>query len=167
MGGHAGGRPARSPAGGMTLPPGPGGYALLLSLPASSRLVIGRLGTYRVPAGYYLYLGSALGPGGLRSRLARHLRPDKRLHWHIDYLLRIARIQSIWLLETGDRLECKWAGIAANLPGAALPVPGFGASDCACPAHLVRFPTMPKPAAFANAANLSLGDLTIVQAGGV
>jgi len=36
--------------------------------------------------GYYIYIGSAFGPGGVRARMLRHLRADKPKHWHIDYL---------------------------------------------------------------------------------
>jgi Uri superfamily endonuclease len=52
----------------------PGTYALLLKLDKQERITIGKLGTFDFPAGYYLYVGSALGPGGLRARLARHRR---------------------------------------------------------------------------------------------
>ncbi len=61
---------------------------LLIAKPA--RLKIGRLGVFLFPAGRYVYTGSALS--GLNRRLARHQRQEKRLHWHIDYLLRHARI---------------------------------------------------------------------------
>ena len=39
--------------------------------------------------GYYVYIGSGWGPGGLASRICRHLgcRPRRRLHWHIDRIL--------------------------------------------------------------------------------
>ena len=35
--------------------------------------------------GYYIYIGSALN--GIECRVSRHLRNDKKLFWHIDYLL--------------------------------------------------------------------------------
>lgn len=52
----------------------PGTYALLLKLDKQERITVGKLGTFDLPAGYYLYVGSALGPGGLRARLTRHRR---------------------------------------------------------------------------------------------
>ena len=52
----------------------PGTYALLLRLDKQERITVGKLGTFDFPVGYYLYVGSALGPGGLRARLARHRR---------------------------------------------------------------------------------------------
>ena len=56
------------------LPASPGAYAIVLNLPYQVSLRVGRLGEAVFPAGSYIYCGSALGPGGLRSRLGRHLR---------------------------------------------------------------------------------------------
>ena len=49
---------------GMVIQPKPGTYALILSCKSNVRIEIGRLGTMRLQPGYYVYLGSALGPGG-------------------------------------------------------------------------------------------------------
>jgi len=119
----------------------PGTYILVLKLEHPLRLRIGALGEFAFPAGYYLYVGSALN--GLERRLERHLRREKRTHWHIDYLLRHAEVVEIWYTISDQRLECHWAAVARALPGASLPAPGFGASDCGCPAHLVYLPTPP------------------------
>ena len=119
----------------------PGTYILVLKLEHPLRLRIGALGKFEFPAGYYLYIGSALN--GLERRLERHLRREKRLHWHIDYLREHAEVIEIWYSVSAQRLECRWAAVARTLPGARLPVPRFGASDCGCPAHLVYFPTLP------------------------
>lgn len=127
-----------------------GTYALVLYLDHETRIVIGRLGTFDLPAGYYLYVGSALGPGGLEARLARHFRAEKRLRWHIDHLLEHAQIVEVWTASSENRLECLWAQAARELPGAQIPVPGFGSSDCRCPAHLVHFATRPSLALFAE-----------------
>ena len=64
----------------------PGTYALLISSATDQLIRIGRLGTLRLKPGYYMYVGSALGSGGVRGRLAHHMRPAERPHWHIDYL---------------------------------------------------------------------------------
>jgi len=42
---------------------------------------------FAIPRGVYLYVGSARGFGGLKARVARHLRAVKKVHWHVDYLL--------------------------------------------------------------------------------
>lgn len=68
----------------VQLPVERGTYALLLRITARRRWIVGKLGPREFPEGYYLYLGSALN--GLETRLRRHLRRDKKPHWHIDVL---------------------------------------------------------------------------------
>lgn len=104
-------------------------------------LQIGRLGLCDLPEGYYTYVGSALG--GLDGRLRRHQREDKRYHWHIDYLLKAARIEEVWYVYSKQRLECIWHRAIAQLTGATHPVPKFGASDCRCISHLTHMETLP------------------------
>lgn len=128
------------------LPAEPGAYALHLRLEYAKTLQVGRLGQVPFPAGDYLYLGSARGPGGLRARLSRHLRLAKRPHWHIDALRAIAQVLGLVYLVSADLTplpyECAWSQALAAWPGTHIPAPGFGASDCSsgCPAHLVAFP---------------------------
>jgi len=126
-----------------------GTYALLMYLSEDVPLQIGRLGCFVFPAGYYLYVGSALGPGGLRARLARHARREKARHWHIDYLLDVAELLETWEAATEERWECRWAEAAISLEGSNVPVARFGASDCRCPAHLIHFTQRPERAPFA------------------
>ncbi|RMF29323.1 MAG: GIY-YIG nuclease family protein, partial [Chloroflexi bacterium] len=102
------------------------------------RLTVGALGTFTLPQGLYLYLGSARGPGGLAARLAHHRRPPTRPHWHVDYLrVAGARPVAVGWAEGEARRECAWAREALTLPGAEGPIPRFGASDCRCPTHLI------------------------------
>lgn len=119
------------------IPSVPGVYQLVLLLPQTVTLRIGRLGTFTFPAGRYLYTGSALG--GLRGRITRHLRADKRLHWHIDYLLPCAQVQEVRFYPTTERLECVLNRQALRRERAVVIVHGFGSSDCLCPSHLVHF----------------------------
>jgi Uri superfamily endonuclease len=133
---------------------GTGVYALVLTLPADTTIDVGRLGTVHFPAGWYLYAGSALGPGGLPARLARHRRMQKKCHWHIDYLRAFAAIEAIWWYVTSERLECRWAAAGLLFPGATVPAPRFGSSDCSCPTHLVHLPAGPDPAVFARVAEV-------------
>ena len=37
---------------------------------------------------------------GLEQRVARHLRKDKKMHWHIDYLLKKAKILEVVSFQT-------------------------------------------------------------------
>jgi Uri superfamily endonuclease len=145
------------------IPAQPGAYVLLLYLPVSGPIQIGRLGRFDFPSGYYAYTGSALGPGGLAARLGRHLRarpsgPDslnnaKRLHWHIDYLLLRASVVQVWFAISGRRREHSWARRLAGMPGAAVIAPRFGASDCHCPAHLLHLAVLPGPEALGHQAH--------------
>jgi len=122
-------------------PAAPGTYVLVLSCRSERRIRVGRLGPFRLRPGYYLYVGSAFGPGGLRARIGHHRRRALRPHWHIDYLRRYARLEAVWCAP-GVRAEHEWAAAIAALPGAR-GAPGFGSSDCSCPAHLFWFAVLP------------------------
>jgi Uri superfamily endonuclease len=120
-----------------------GTYMLVLHVGQETEISIGRLGTFNFPSGYYLYAGSARGPGGVEARLARHLRERKQSRWHIDYLLREARVVEIWKISSRQKLECLWTQALLRTPDARIPVSGFGSSDCGCPTHLVYFASLP------------------------
>ena len=113
-----------------------GTYALLWRCERRVRLPVGRLGTVRLTAGHHVYVGSAFGPGGVRARVARHLRTDKPLHWHLDYLrASLAPVALCWT-HAPERLEHVWAHALATAPGVEA-VPGLGSSDCDCPSHFI------------------------------
>jgi Uri superfamily endonuclease len=136
----------RGPAGlGLAgLPTAPGCYALALRLDGPQTLTIGRLGSHRLAAGWYVYCGSAQGPGGLRGRVGRHLRPAPVRRWHVDHLRGAATVVAVWLWPGAPRThECALATFLAALPGAARALPGFGSSDCRCPGHLVALSRPP------------------------
>lgn len=101
---------------------------------------MGALGRIELAEGRHAYAGSALGPGGVRARLARHVGRRGRRHWHVDHLRGATRPVEAWWVHDGRRLECRWAAAVAGLPGCGRPAAGFGASDCGCPGHLVRLP---------------------------
>jgi Uri superfamily endonuclease len=136
-------------------PSAPGTYVLIVRIEQPLTLAIGRLGTVLLPAGRYAYVGSAHGPGGLRARLSRHLRPDKPLHWHIDYLTAAAPIRAIWLRASPERLECAWA--REIIARGSVPVPRFGSSDCSCPAHLIALADETIPAAITPVTVIKIG----------
>jgi Uri superfamily endonuclease len=122
------------------LPHQSGAYALLLKPRQDVTITVGKLGTFHLTSGLYVYLGSAMGTGGIRARVSRHLRDSKRPHWHIDALTNACSVESVyWVVQTA-RLECAWTRALLNLSGSSTPIPGFGSSDCSnsCPAHLVQ-----------------------------
>ncbi len=117
----------------------PGAYLLLIELAAPLALDIPRLGAATLAPGRYAYGGSAYGPGGLRARIGRHLRAEKTQHWHVDRLTAAGQVIGV-RAHPGGR-ECALVRDLLPVPGASVPVPGFGSSDCrACPAHLVMLP---------------------------
>jgi Uri superfamily endonuclease len=122
-----------------------GTYLLMMRLDSDlDALQVGRLGVFGFAAGYYLYVGSAFGPGGLPARLAYHARRVKlRPHWHIDYLRPHARLLEAWSVSGAPPLERAWVQALEHLPGVAVPVPGFGARDTARRAHLFYAPRRP------------------------
>lgn len=122
-----------------------GTYILILQLDQGTHLTIGKLGSFDLPAGWYAYVGSAFGPGGLRGRLKHHLAPVARPHWHIDYLRQVASVQEVWWIASETRYEHEWAAALRQRPGATIPVPRFGASDCKCVSHLLHFRHKPAP----------------------
>jgi Uri superfamily endonuclease len=122
---------------------GQGTYLLLIQMKTKAEIAVGRLGTFAFPMGWYLYAGSALGPGGLRARLARHRRTQKRLHWHVDYLLQRGLLWASWHTASATRLECSWARAVLDLAGARIAIGRFGASDCHCASHLIYLANLP------------------------
>jgi len=123
-----------------------GTYALLITLSGETTISVGRLGRFAFPPGYYIYVGSA--QGSLYPRVKRHLRTEKRLHWHIDYLLEFAQVVEVWYATGVESQECLWCQIAREMPRGETPARGFGSSDCRCRSHLIRFPTPPSFALF-------------------
>jgi len=117
----------------------PGTYVLVLSSRSTDLIQVGRLGALQLQSGSYLYVGSALGPGGVRGRLAHHLRPSRRPHWHIDYLRAHTSVEEIWYRLDGQRLEHVWAERISLAETASVPLFGFGSTDCSCESHLFFF----------------------------
>lgn len=126
--------------------PAGGSYQLHIFVAASIRIRVGALGIRLFPRGHYLYTGSAMR--NLHPRVARHGRRKKKKRWHIDYLLAAkgVRIVRIVLHPSAAREECIRNRRASQLPGASIPVPGFGSSDCraSCGSHLIHFIEMPQ-----------------------
>ena len=120
-----------------------GSYILILHMEFDNMIEVGRLGTIMFPQGYYAYIGSALGTGGLTSRLRHHLDSAYNPRWHIDYLRKRAVPEEAWVCEQEEKLEHEWASLFKKMKGAAVPAPGFGSSDCTCKTHLYHFQKRP------------------------
>ena len=108
-----------------------GSYILIIKLKKEEEIQIGKLSKIHFKDGFYVYVGSGLN--GLDSRINRHLRKNKKKHWHIDYFLDFSEIIKIFYKESITKSECKLAKVfEKNL----FFVPGFGCSDCKCKSHL-------------------------------
>ena len=89
--------------------------------------------------GYYIYVGSALGSGGLK-RLKRHvllsLDKNKKPRWHVDYLSVSQEFELISVVYaiTDKPIECELAGKLKSVFNNS--IQGFGAGDCSCSSHL-------------------------------
>lgn len=113
----------------MDLPEEKGTYVLIAQVSQLKRLDIGRLGEFDIVPGFYAYVGSAFGSGGLRARLGHHLKSTAEPHWHIDYLLRSATPTEVWFTTFNQKLEHHWADLMEGAPGFRVPIPRFGSSD--------------------------------------
>lgn len=108
-----------------------GSYLLVIKNENDEIIQIGKLGEIEFKKGYYIYVGSALN--GLEQRIKRHLRLNKKIHWHIDYLLKKSKIIDVFYKENDTREECL---IAKKLDEKLYSITGFGCSDCKCKSHL-------------------------------
>ena len=121
------------------LPTQKGTYIIYGSLKQDIAISVGALGNVTLPAGSYVYIGSAFGSGGIRARINHHLTPSLRPHWHIDHLKPYLTIRAVLWQAGTDRMECEWVRQLLLLPEVGVPIAGFGASDCRshCSAHLL------------------------------
>jgi endonuclease-3 len=117
-----------------------GVYCLLLRLAKGRTIRVARR-ERTFPAGYYLYVGSAMN--GLEARIRRHLSSKKKPHWHIDSLTRHANIHRVFrqLIRSKDA-ECRLARKLSSRKDTT-EIRGFGSSDCRCSSHLFYFQAKP------------------------
>ena len=112
-----------------------GVYVLIIQLNNDTALSVGALGTLAFKKGLYAYVGSA--QTNMEQRIRRHLRKEKRMFWHIDYLLNsgAARIVKVLHKQADKAEEC---AIAKALGENGESIDDFGCSDCSCKSHFFR-----------------------------
>lgn len=116
-----------------------GAYALILHLEGPVTLKRPRGVINPLISGWYVYAGSARGPGGIRARLARHFRIDKRMHWHIDQLTSLSEVR-IWARPAPASHECNLVTKLCRSNLFHTPCAGFGSTDCRqCEGHLMMW----------------------------
>ena len=119
-----------------------GAYILMIKVSSQTETAIGFAGTLAFSPGWYVYVGSAMGQTStsLFHRLRRHFSPktQKKVHWHIDYLLALEEValEGAIVGSSPNRMECKIVEVLCDRGF----VPWghrFGATDChQCPSHL-------------------------------
>jgi Uri superfamily endonuclease len=124
------------------LPSEPGTYILILKLHWECVIDVGALGELTFSPGFWLYCGSALGPGGLAARIAHHARFAERPRWHVDYLRFAGTPVEVWYALSDESIECVWASLLSSIDGVEEGARGFGSSDCGCAAHLFHADSM-------------------------
>ncbi len=129
----------------LEIPEQAGSYLLILQNPFPQRRRVGRLGYLSFPAGSYAYVGSAMG--GLSKRVRRYFSDIKKPHWHIDALLPVFHVTDLWIFPSAARQECQLARYLSRFPNA-IPVNGFGSTDCRCDSHLFFLKDMEKAPLF-------------------
>lgn len=145
--------------------PRKGVYALVVRVPQTTTIVIGRLGRIDFHAGFYVYIGSALN--SLPGRISRHMKKSKKNHWHIDYLLGGLDVRVIRVGWKGSarRVECLIARRVGEGSGASME--GFGCGDCGCDSHLHYFPRLEQAVASLSEAGLHIAEVSPQRARGV
>jgi Uri superfamily endonuclease len=116
-----------------------GSYILLVKIKNKAYIKVGKLGKLKFEKGLYAYIGSAMN--GIKKRTERRAKIAKtkkgRLRWHIDYLLVNKNSELVELIKipTNRRIECELSRLFQKF---AIPIIGFGSSDCKCKSHLYR-----------------------------
>ena len=114
-----------------------GTYVLVIELKSDKSVTVGSLGKIKFKKGFYCYVGSAIGNTTIENRCKRHLKKNKKMKWHIDYLRKKAKIISILAIPSKKKIECE---IAKKISEKADNfIPSFGSSDCNCKSHLFYF----------------------------
>lgn len=138
-----------------SLKPAPGTYALILRSDSNASVQVGRWGRIALTLGYYIYVGSAFGPGGVKARVSRHWRMGKRVHWHIDYLRDFVTPTVVWVSYEPEHLEHQWAQVLCETEGINSTV-GFGCSDCKCDSHLFHCSRQPDISLLSSAVDYNI-----------
>ena len=112
-----------------------GAYLLVFKSDTTESIAVGRMGLLEMVTGYYLYVGSAFGSGGLRARVRHHCGVSQRPHWHLDYIRPRLSLHTVWYSTEAHRLEHAWADSMYYTMQMPIPMPGLGATDCKCNSH--------------------------------
>ena len=113
----------------IDLPSDPGYYVLVIRVKRGLTITTKGGKRFNLKPGIYAYIGSARGPGGIRARILRHLRKDKRKHWHIDYLTTNPWVEVVAALSFTWEEKDLESILSNRLSKIYVPVKAFGSSD--------------------------------------
>ena len=116
-----------------------GSYLLLIHNDRDRKISVGRLGKIYFRKGYYIYTGSARH--SLSKRIKRHQRITKKIHWHIDYILKEMKLLKTFSIIKKEREEIQLAERMLTIADDF--IKGFGASDSSLISHLTYFKYSP------------------------
>ena len=113
---------------GMDLLDEKGTYVLIASVPRVKRISLGQLGRFEIVPGFYAYVGSAFGAGGLCARIGHHLESTDAPHWHLDYLLQVAKPVEVCYTTADPKIEHCWADLLENAAQFRISIPNTGSA---------------------------------------
>jgi Uri superfamily endonuclease len=116
-----------------------GAYTLLIRVDSECEIQIGKLGGFVFKPGLYIYTGSAIN--NINARIKRHKSENKKIRWHIDYLLKEKDVHLIAYNKYYFHKECNVNKRIKEIKCAKVLIKGFGSSDCkdGCESHLIYF----------------------------
>ncbi|MDH5445022.1 MAG: GIY-YIG nuclease family protein [Gammaproteobacteria bacterium] len=117
------------------IPPIAGTYLLVFQSDKQVMVNVGRRGSLELVPGYYFYVGSAFGSGGLRARIRHHQGVSKKPHWHLDYIRPHLLLRELWYSTDNIKCEHAWSDRLYYTIKLQIPMPGLGSSDCKCESH--------------------------------
>ncbi|MCD6300537.1 MAG: GIY-YIG nuclease family protein [Staphylothermus sp.] len=115
----------------QNIPSLPGEYLLILKVHKEMMIRTHGKRKFSLDPGIYVYIGSAHGLGGLRSRIIRHMRKNKKIFWHIDYLTTSNYVKIIGLvtiISFNKNVDFE-SMISKHMLSRFKPILGFGCSD--------------------------------------
>jgi len=125
-----------------------GSYLLVIYLDRDTKIKT-KAREFHLKKGYYIYVGSAMN--SLEKRVERHFKKEKRLHWHIDFLLQKAWLLSAYLIPSRERIE---ETLSRTIGDVFQGIEGFGASDLSVKTNLY-YSTHPPDETIYNILNLN------------
>ncbi len=115
-------------------------YIIELVLKSNVTITHPKFTDFIFPPSYYYYVGSA--QKNLSARILRHLKKDKKLHWHIDYLTsnKNVMLSRAFIIEGNSKNEeCILVSKLLKTTKMIIAAENFGNSDCRnCKSHLLK-----------------------------